>query len=165
VPQSDSFADELIALLPALQRYALSLARRRDVADDLVQTAVERAFSARDRRDPAQPLRAWTFRILRNAFIDQTRRTATRGESVDVTENPDILSVDGARVTEDHLMLAAARAAMDALPPDQRDVMHLICVEEFSYAEAAALLDIPVGTVMSRLSRARIAVARTLGIT
>lgn len=165
MPPNDSFADELIALLPALRRYALSLCRRADQADDLVQTAVERAFAARASRDPALPLRAWTFRILRNAFIDQTRRTATRGETVDITENPDLLSVDGAHHTEVHLMLASARAAMDALPPDQRDIMHLVCVEEMSYAEAAALLDIPIGTVMSRLARARTAVARSLGIT
>jgi RNA polymerase sigma-70 factor (ECF subfamily) len=164
LPPTDTFAEELIALLPALRRYALSLARRSDQADDLVQTAVERAFVARDRRDPAQPLRAWTFRILRNAFIDQTRRTTTRGETVDITENPEILSVDGARVTEDVLMLSAARAAMDALPPDQRDIMHLVCIEEMTYAETAALLDIPIGTVMSRLARARATIAKSLGI-
>ncbi len=164
MPASDPFAEELVSLLPALRRYALSLARRADQADDLVQTAVERAITARDRRDPAVPLRAWVFRILRNAFIDQTRRTATRGDTLDIAENPELLSVDGARVSEDQLMLAAARAAMDALPPDQRDVMHLVCIEEMSYAETAALLGIPIGTVMSRLARARAAVAKTLGI-
>lgn len=161
---SDRFAEELVALLPALRRYALSLARRADQAEDLVQTAVERAIAARDRRDPDVPLQAWAFRILRNAFIDQTRRSATRGDTLDIADHPDLLSVDGARQTEDHLMLSAARAAMDALPPDQRDVMHLVCIEEMSYAETAALLGIPIGTVMSRLARARAAVAKTLGI-
>jgi RNA polymerase sigma-70 factor (ECF subfamily) len=164
LPPPDTFADDLIALLPPLRRYALSLCRRADLADDLVQTTVERAFTARAARDPAVPLRPWVFRILRNAFIDDTRRSSTRGETVDITDNPDLLCVDGTRQTEDQLMLAAARAAMDALPADQRDVMHLVCVEEMSYAETAALLGIPTGTVMSRLSRARTAVARTLGI-
>ena len=164
MPPPDTFADDLIALLPPLRRYALSLCRRADLADDLVQTAVERAFTARAARDPAVPLRPWVFRILRNAFIDDTRRNATRGETVDITDNPALLSVDGTRLTEDQLMLASARAAMEALPAEQRDVMHLVCVEEMSYAETAALLGIPTGTVMSRLSRARAAVARTLGI-
>ena len=164
MPPPDTFADDLIALLPPLRRYALSLCRRADLADDLVQTAVERAFTARAARDPAVPLRPWVFRILRNAFIDDTRRNATRGETVDITDNPHLLSVDGTRLTEDQLMLASARAAMEALPAEQRDVMHLVCVEEMSYAETAALLGIPTGTVMSRLSRARAAVARTLGI-
>jgi RNA polymerase sigma-70 factor (ECF subfamily) len=164
LPPPDTFADDLIALLPLLRRYALSLCHRADLADDLVQTAVERAFAARTSRDPAVPLRPWAFRILRNAFIDDTRRRATRGETVDIADNPDLLSLDGARQTEDQLMLAAARAAMEALPADQRDVMHLVCIEEMSYAETAALLGIPTGTVMSRLSRARAAVARTLGI-
>lgn len=164
MPPTDTFADDLVALLPSLRRYALSLCRRADLADDLVQTAVERAFTARAARDPSLDLRPWLFRILRNAFIDETRRSATRGDTVDIADNPDLLSVDGARLTEDQLMLASARAAMAALPPDQRDVMHLICVEEMSYAETAALLGIPPGTVMSRLSRARAAVARDLGI-
>ena len=164
MPPSDSFADDLVALLPPLRRYALSLCRRADLADDLVQTAIARAFAARPSRDPAMPLRPWVFRILRNAFIDETRRSATRGETLDIADNPDLLSIDGARLTEDQLMLASARAAMEALPPEQRDVMHLICVEEMSYAETAALLGVPPGTVMSRLSRARAAVARTLGI-
>jgi RNA polymerase sigma-70 factor (ECF subfamily) len=123
-------AEDLIALQPALRRYALSLCRRADLADDLVQTAAERAFTARVARDPAVPLRPWVFRILRNAFVDDTRRSATRGETGDITDNPDLLSVDGARLTEDQLMLASARATMDALPAEQRDVIHLVCVED-----------------------------------
>ena len=96
----DHFADDLIALLPNLRRYALSLCRNGDTADDLVQTTVERAFVARDRHDPATRLDAWLFRILRNAFIDMTRRTKTRGVSVDIADMPEAATVDGAAVTE-----------------------------------------------------------------
>nr|MCU0906594.1 RNA polymerase sigma factor [Paracoccaceae bacterium] len=83
-PSSDTFADDLIALLPNLRRFALSLGRASDVADDLVQVTVERALLARDRYDPAARLDAWCFRILKNAWIDMTRRTRIRGVTVDV---------------------------------------------------------------------------------
>lgn len=161
---NDSFADDLIALLPNLRRYALSLCRKSDVADDLVQITVERAFGAKNRRDPAGRLDAWLFSILRNAWIDMTRRSKTRGTEVDIDDAHEAATVDGRTVIETRLMLSAAEAAMGELPADQRDVMMLICVEELSYAEAAGVLGIPVGTVMSRLARARSAVATTLGI-
>lgn len=161
---ADTFADDLIALLPNLRRYALSLCRNGDTADDLVQSTVERALAARDRHDPATRLDAWLFRILRNAFIDMTRRTKTRGINVDIADMPEASIVDGPAVTEARLMLSAAEAAIEALPVDQREVMLLICIEEMTYAEAASVLGIPVGTVMSRLARARIAVANRLGI-
>jgi RNA polymerase sigma-70 factor (ECF subfamily) len=161
---TDSFADELIALLPRLRRYALSLSRRPDIADDLVQIAAERAFAARDRRDPDGRLEAWCFRILRNAWLDMARRSQTRGTEVDIVDTPEAATVDGRQVVETQLMLTSAMAAMETLSPEQREVMILICVEELSYAEAAGVLGIPVGTVMSRLARARGAVAAALGI-
>lgn len=160
----DAFARDLVALLPNLRRFALSLCRNGDLADDLVQTTVERALKARDRFDPATRLDAWTFRILRNAWIDQTRRTGTRGEMVDIDDAPDAATVDGRTETENRLMLGSVEAAMAALPDEQRAVMLLVCVEELTYAEAAEVLGIPAGTVMSRLSRARLAVMRSLGI-
>ncbi|MCX7645090.1 MAG: RNA polymerase sigma factor [Rhodobacteraceae bacterium] len=160
----DTFSDDLIALLPNLRRFALSLCRRPDLADDLVQITAERAFAARDRFDPATRLDAWLFRILRNAWIDQTRRERTRGESIDIAEVPEASVTDGPRQTEAHLMLRQTRAAMDALPEEQRAVMLLVCVEELSYREAAEVLGIPIGTVMSRLARARLALAERVGI-
>lgn len=160
----DTFSREIIALLPNLRRFALSLCRAADVADDLVQITVERALKARDRFDPATRLDAWLFRILKNAWIDQTRRTAVRGESVDIDEAPEAATVDGRDVTETRLMLTKVEGAMAALPEEQRAVLTLVCVDGLSYAEAAAVLGIPAGTVMSRLSRARLAVAKRLGI-
>lgn len=160
----DRLEEDLIALLPNLRRYALSLCRDSSVADDLVQTTAERAFAARSRIDPAVKIDAWLFRILRNAWIDMTRRNRTRGEEVEISDVPDVSDVDGRIVTETRLMMNAASAAVAVLPDNQREVLILVCVEEMSYAEAAQLLGVPVGTVMSRLSRARSAVAKNLGI-
>lgn len=159
-----AFGEALIRLLPHLRRYAMSLARRADLADDLVQTTVERAIRAADSRDPALRLEPWLFRITRNAFIDLTRRQRTQGVEVDVFDIPEALSDDGTRVIEARLMLRATQAAMRDLPPEQAEILHLICIEDLSYAEAAEVLAIPKGTVMSRLSRARLALAEKLGI-
>jgi RNA polymerase sigma-70 factor (ECF subfamily) len=160
----DTFERDLVAALPKLRRYALSLCRRGDLADDLVQVTVERALVARDRHDPATRLDPWLFRILRNAWIDMARRTATRGTEIDVHDAPDAAVVDGPRVTENALMLKQTQAALAALSPEQREVIVLVCFEEMSYAEAAEVLGIPAGTVMSRLARGRIALAEKLGI-
>lgn len=159
-----AFGEALIRLLPHLRRYAMSLARRADLADDLVQTTVERAIRASGSRDPALRLEPWLFRITRNAFIDLTRRQRTQGVEVDVFDIPEALSDDGTRVIEARLMLRATQAAMRDLPPEQAEILHLICIEDLSYAEAAEVLAIPKGTVMSRLSRARLALAEKLGI-
>lgn len=160
----DEFERDLIAALPALRRFALSLCRRGDVADDLVQTTVERAVASRDRYDPSTRLDPWLFRILRNAWIDLGRRRATRGVEIDVTDSPDVAVVDGQRVTDAVLMLRETEAALATLPDEQREVIVLVCFEELSYAEAAEVLGVPKGTVMSRLSRGRLALAERLGI-
>ena len=160
----DRFVEDVLAVLPNLKRFALSLCRKPDVAEDLVQMTAERAFRARDRFDPSTRLEAWLFRILRNAWIDMLRRDAKRGESVDIHETPQPDPLDSAAQTDDRLMLQAVQVAMATLPDDQRAVLHLVCVEGLSYAETAQTLDIPRGTVMSRLSRARIALAKKVGI-
>ncbi len=161
---TDPFARDLVALLPRLRRFALSLSRRADLADDLVQVTAERAYAARDRFDPATRMDSWCFRILRNAWLDGLRRDQSRGPQVDIADAPDAGEVDGVAVTESRLMLQAVMSAMDRLPQDQREVLMLVCVEELSYKEAAAILDIPLGTVMSRLSRGRLALASATGI-
>jgi RNA polymerase sigma-70 factor, ECF subfamily len=160
----DPFSENLIALLPNLRRFALSLCRRSDLADDLVQTTAERAFAARGRFDPATRMDAWLFRILRNAWIDHARRTMTQGVGVDVHDAPETLTVDGVRHTENVILLRRTEKAMAELPEDHREVMMLICVEELSYREAADIIGVPIGTVMSRLARARLALAEKVGI-
>ncbi len=161
---SDRFIEELIALLPNLRRFALSLSRRSDLADDLVQITAERALAARDRFDPATRLDAWLLRILRNAWIDHTRRGAVRGVAVDIDDMPEAATVDGEDIAMNRIALSEAEAAIASLPVDQREVILLVCVEELTYKETAEVLGIPIGTVMSRLARARIAVAQKLGI-
>ena len=154
----------LIQTLPKLRRYAISLSRRQDVADDLVQTTVERAVSARHRFDPDTSLDAWLFRILRNAWIDETRRKKTRGVQLDVTDMTEAASFDGVRDIEARLALSETEAALATLSPEQREILRLICFDELSYLEAAEVLGVPKGTVMSRLARARVALAEKLGI-
>lgn len=158
------FEADLIGRLPVLRRFALSLCRNPDTADDLVQITVEKAILGRAGFDPATRLDAWLFRILRNAWIDMTRRHRTRGTEIDVDDVPEAATVDGRRLTEARLMLDAAARALESLPVEQREVLILVCYEELSYAEAAQVLGIPVGTVMSRLSRGRIALAEKLGM-
>ena len=161
---ADQFSETIVALLPNLRRYAISLSRSRDAADDLVQITCEKAFAARTSFDPATRLDAWLFRILRNSWIDMTRRQKTRGTGIDAADAGALLSADGAAETEDKLMLRAVFEAILKLPEEQRDPLMLVCVEEFSYREASELLEIPIGTLMSRLARGRIALAKMVGI-
>lgn len=161
---NDTFTDDLIACLPALRRFALSLCKRPDVADDLVQLTAERAFKARASYDEGTRLDAWLFRILRNAWIDMTRKDKTRGTELDIEDAPDAPMVDGRTVVEAKMALNEAERALETLSEDQREVLLLVCVEGLSYAEASAALEIPKGTVMSRLARGRAALAAKLGI-
>lgn len=159
-----SFEDRLVAILPNLFRFALSLCRARDVAEDLVQITVTRALESRENFDAATRIEPWAFRILRNAWIDMTRRSATRGPEADIDDATNAEGEDGPRVTEARLMVAATEQALADLPPAQREVVILVCYEEMSYAETAEILGVPRGTVMSRLARARAALALALGL-
>jgi RNA polymerase sigma-70 factor (ECF subfamily) len=156
-------AEELIALLPRLRRFALHLARVRDQADDLVQAACERALATTSDRGDA-PFDAWMFRIVRNLWIDGLRRQKSQGVQVDIDEQLDIAGTDGAQDTENRLSLDSVREAIDRLPDEQREVLLLVCVEELSYRDAAETLGVPIGTVMSRLSRARLRLAALTGL-
>jgi RNA polymerase sigma-70 factor (ECF subfamily) len=140
--------------IPALRRYARALLRDRDNADDLVQDVLERSIASWGQRREAASVRAWLFTILHNLAIDRIRQSNRRGtgESIDA-------------VPEARLAVAAEQEAgigrgdilalVSTLPDEQRSVLLLVGVEELSYAEAALVLDIPIGTVMSRLSRGR----------
>ena len=159
-----AFEDRLIAVLPNLFRFALSLCRARDVAEDLVQITVMRALESQGSFDPDTRIEPWSFRILRNAWIDMTRRNATRGPEADIDEAAEAVGEDGRRVTEARLMVDATEQALHTLPASQREVLILVCYEEMSYSETSEILGVPLGTVMSRLSRARIALADALGL-
>ena len=149
----DDMLHQVEPLIPALRRYARALMRDRASADDLVQDCLERAVSRwYQRRDG--DLRAWLFTILHNLAVNQFRKTASRGRHVPIDEtNED--SFGEAASQEQKLMYQDVLAKLARLPADQREVLLLVAVEDLSYAEAANVLGIPVGTVMSRLSRAR----------
>ncbi|MCR9122783.1 MAG: RNA polymerase sigma factor [Phyllobacteriaceae bacterium] len=159
-----TFGQQLIALLPNLRRFALSLTRSASSADDLVQITCEKALANQDSYAEGTRMDAWLFRIMRNAWIDQLRKDKTAGTSVDVDALLNMSGDDGTRQTESALMLKATRAAIADLPDEQREVIVLVCIEEFSYQEASDVLAIPIGTVMSRLARARKKLASVMGI-
>src|SRR3954447_10250132 len=148
---ADDRATLLEAQIPALRRYAYGLVREPDMADDLVQDCLERALSRWYLRRSEEDLRAWLFTILRNLYINAYRARRRRGPSGRLDE---ALSA-GTSDPESGIEARAALAALDQLPEDQKSLLLLIAVEGLSYEEAAKVLGIPIGTVMSRLSRAR----------
>ena len=154
---------ELVALLPRLRRFARGLAGAPDQADDLVQSACERALARIDQYQPGTRLDSWLYRIAQNLWIDQVRSARTRGTAVDVEALEAVAGSDGRVTNEQQLTMRDTRRAMAELPEEQRAVLMLVAVEEMSYADAAQALEIPIGTVMSRLSRARRALAERLG--
>jgi len=152
---SDPFVCDLIALLPRLRRFAIALARSRHEADDLLQTACEKALANRDHFEPGTRFDAWMFRIVRNAWTDRLRQTRKEGTRVDIEDAGALVGDDGERTSAERLRLAETAKAIGALPHDLREVLILVTVEGFTYREAAEVLSIPLGTVMSRLARAR----------
>lgn len=163
--RTDRVEDQLVAFLPNLRRFAISLCGSRDVADDLVQAACERALASAERFEPGTRFDAWMFRILRNLWIDVVRRRKTAGVQEDISEREDIAGVSGEREVEARMTLLSVGEAITELPDEQREVLLLVCIEELSYRETADVLDIPIGTVMSRLARARKNLALSAGIT
>ena len=160
-PESAGFNDQLIAVLPRLRRFARGLAGASADADDLVQAACERALARAHQFEEGTRFDSWMFRIVQTIWIDQLRAREVRKEDGDVAEER--LGSDAAvRRVEARLALAEVRRAVQLLPPDQRTVLMLVTVEGLSYKEAAVVADVPVGTIMSRLARARTALQRHL---
>nr|WP_255682847.1 RNA polymerase sigma factor [Dyella sp. 2HG41-7] len=142
----------LIALLPRLRRLARALAGQAADADDLVQVVLERALARAEQWRPDAALDKWVFAIARNAWRDELR-ARNRSQHLFAPEEAGSLVADGAAAPPaQRLELAMALAA---LPPDHREVVALVLVEGMSYSEAADVLEVPVGTVTSRLARAR----------
>ena len=151
---AEDVRQQLIALLPRLRRFALSLTGAHADADDLVQAACERALTRLHQWQPDTRLDSWMFRIIKTIWIDQWRSDKARGEQVDL-DGIEPIGSNGRHVTEVKNTLEVVCKAMEKLPDDQRLVLTLISVDGLSYEEAAAVLEVPMGTVMSRLSRAR----------
>jgi RNA polymerase sigma-70 factor (ECF subfamily) len=153
----EEFERELIALLPRLRRFAVGLAGTVHDGDDLVQGALTKALTNADRWAPGTRLDSWMYRIIQNHWIDTVRARKTRNEGPTLEHADRHVLVDGTRIADSAISAERLNQHMGALPPEQRAVLVLVAVEGLSYAEAAATLKIPVGTVMSRLSRARAA--------
>ncbi|CAD6558776.1 sigma-70 family RNA polymerase sigma factor [Paraburkholderia sabiae] len=147
-----NFEAEVISWLPQLRRYARALTGDPAWADDLVQDTAERALARWKGFRPDSNLRAWLLTILRHLYIDQLR---VRREIAVDDESAPWRNLEAPRGEVDGLVLRDVQRALYCLPVEQREVMLLICVEELSYQEASVALGVPIGTVMSRLSRAR----------
>jgi RNA polymerase sigma-70 factor, ECF subfamily len=145
----------IIELLPRLRRFSYALTGDLVEGDDLVQETCLRALARADQWQPGTRLDSWVFTIARNIWLDQKRASRTRGMVVEFDSAPEIAGMDGRDVVERRLTLSAVLKAMAALPDDQQVLVALICIDGLSYQEAAEILEIPKGTVMSRLARAR----------
>lgn len=141
----------ILAEIPRLRRYARAMLGDRAAADDLVQDTLERAWSRLFQWRPGSDLRAWLFGIMHNLRVDQLRRPGLSTQSI----GDDDLELPTRPTQTDALELRDIESALNHLPDEQREVLLLVALEEMSYADIATTLGIPVGTVMSRLSRGR----------
>ena len=150
---TDEIAARIEPLIPGLRRYAFALVRDRDGADDLVQDCLERAVGRWHLRRPDGDLRAWLFAILRNLHLSGLRQRSRRGPHVALDEVASPPAVDGDQ--DGRTGLRDILSGLDTLSEEHRTILLLVGVEDMSYEEAARVIGLPVGTVMSRLSRAR----------
>jgi RNA polymerase sigma-70 factor (ECF subfamily) len=157
----EQFERELLNLLPRLRRFARSLTRDSTEADDLCQTAVEKALKRRQQWRKGSRLDAWMFMIMRNSWIDG-QRSKRRQSSVILPAEAADRAHAGIAEAADPVSAMHLHQAMNALPTEQHEAAALVWVEGFSYAEAAECLQIPVGTLTSRLARARKRLIETL---
>ena len=157
-----AFERELLTLLPRLRRFARALARDAADADDLLQVALERALKARHQWQPGTRLDSWMMRIVRNCWIDEARARARRARTFVPEEAGTDASEPGHEAVERRAEMSDVARAMAELPDEQREAVALVLVEGLAYKEAADILDIPMGTLTSRLTRGRQALARRL---
>ena len=161
-PVSQSFSDQLIAVLPRLRRFARGLAGSAVEADDLVQAACERALSRQAQFQEGTRFDSWMFRIVQTIWIDQVRARGVRKEESDELEMERLGTDEPGRRVHARLELAEVRRAVARLPEEQKRALMLVTVEGLSYKEAADVENVPIGTIMSRLARARIALQQQL---
>lgn len=156
----EEISERIVELLPRLRRFARSLSRNQHDADDLVQSAVERAWRNLAQLKPGAPLHSWMFGIMKNAWLDNLRAAKRRGEVALPEDSGDHPAVNP---TDMNANLWSVSEAMDKLPEEQRLAVALVLVEGMSYKEASEVLEIPMGTLTSRLARGRTALAAALG--
>ena len=160
IPLSDpEFKDQLGQVIPHLRAFGRSLSGSRDLADDLVQETLLKAWAARKRFQAGTNMRAWTFIILRNLFLSQMRRARFKGEWDDVTA----AKILAAPASQDrHIELGDMQRALLELPQPQREALILVGAGGFAYEEAAEICGCAVGTIKSRVARGRVALETLL---
>ena len=158
---ADGFDRALLALLPRLRRFAAGLARDRANADDLCQQTIERALRSRDQWQAGTRLDSWTYRIMRNIWIDEGRAAARRGQTF--APEDEGLGVGASGVQDTALLRRDLDRALARLPDEQKEAVLLVMVEGYSYREAAEIVHCPEGTLTSRLVRGRNALLSLLG--
>ena len=147
-----AFKNELMAVVPHLRAFARGLCGRPDVADDLVQETLLKAWAAQERFEPGTSMRAWTFVILRNAYLTEMRRNRFRGDYDETVAERILVAPPG---QEGPMHLSDLHRALLTLPPERREALLLIGAGGFSYEEAAEICGCAVGTIKSRVGRAR----------
>jgi RNA polymerase sigma-70 factor, ECF subfamily len=147
--------NRMVKIMPRLRRFVYSLSGGGDFSDDLIQETYVRALSHLDQWQPGTRLDSWMFRIAQNLWIDQMRTERVHGEAVDIDVIGHLLSCDGRVIAENRIMLQELRKDIAQLSIDQRNVIRLVCGYGLSYKETGKILNLPPGTVMSRLARAR----------
>ncbi len=158
-----SFEANIVVLLPRLRRFAHALCRNSADADDLTQATVERAMRSKSQWVTGTRLDSWLYRIMRNLWIDTVRVRSRRSKVEAPAEEAEQLGEDPTAAMDAALDLQRMMQAMQRLPDEQREVVALILIEGFGYAETAETLGIPVGTVSSRLARGRTALLESVG--
>ena len=153
------FRRELTEVIPHLRAFARGLCGRPDMADDLVQEAMMKAWAAQERFEPGTSMRAWTFVILRNAYLTDMRRNRFRGEYDEGVAERILIAPAG---QEGPIHLADMHRALLTLPPERREALLLVGAGGFSYEEAANICGCAVGTIKSRVGRARAALSGML---
>ena len=149
------FQDQIVAAIPRLRRFCAAITGTLADGDDLLQSTVERALKRRETYRPEQKLESWLFKIAQNLWIDLKRADARRGPMTDLSETTHISGEDGRTKMESRDTAKKIMRVITSLPEPQRLVVAYVLIDGQSYKEAASLLGVPVGTVMSRLSRAR----------
>ena len=160
---SGSFEDQLIACLPRLRRFAHALSRDSADADDLTQMTIERALQARAQWQAGTRIHAWAYRIMRNLWIDTVRSRGRKAKVEAPPQDAEAIGHDPRDGIEAGIDLQRVMAVMERLPDEQREIVALILIEGFGYRETAEMLDLPIGTVSSRLVRGRNALRAMIG--
>lgn len=159
---AESMRVAIVAALPRLRRFCRAMATNPADGDDLMQSTVERALAHAGQFRHGNRVDSWMFRIAQNLHIDRTRSARRRGTAVPLDDAFDLAGDDGRAVVEGRSDLATAERALALVPDDQRAAFLLVVIEGYSYRDAAEALDVPVGTIMSRLARARARLERAL---